>query len=210
MALNGIYGILPGGLEMAELRAKAEAALAGGVRILQFRDKKIGYRKGLKRARMLRALTRDYGARLIVNDSLQMAIEAEADGVHVGRDELTSIARMRGELGDHPLLIGVTCRADAMLARQVLREGADYVSFGAIWASRTKPEVPAIGLARLCKARRMFPEATICAIGGITLARLPEVRAAGADCAAVISGLFAADDVYDMARRLVACWEQGT
>ncbi|RMH60212.1 MAG: thiamine phosphate synthase [Zetaproteobacteria bacterium] len=209
MALHGIYGILPSGCSTAQLLALAEAALKGGVRILQYRDKKAGYRKGLKRARALRALTHAYGATLLINDSVQMAIEAEADGVHLGRDELTSIARIRSEPGAETLLIGVTCRADAMLARQVLNEGADYVSFGAIWPTKSKPEVPPIGLPRLAKARQMFPQATICAIGGVTLDRLPQVRMAGADCAAVISGLFAADDVEAMARRMVACWEQG-
>jgi len=209
MSLQGIYGILPGGLSQLQLHEKAEAALRGGVRILQYRDKKSGYKKALKCACALRELTKDYGALLIINDSLQLALESEADGVHFGRDDVMNLTRLRGETEGKSLIVGITCRADAAFAKHVLAEGADYVSFGAVWPTQTKPEVPAIGLPRLVKARQMFPEATICAIGGITLNRLSEVRAAGVDCAAVISGLFAADDVENMARQMVACWQQG-
>ncbi|TLS67891.1 thiamine phosphate synthase [Mariprofundus erugo] len=205
--LSGIYAILPAGLETDELLTKAEAALQGGVRILQFRDKKSGYHRALKRAKALRALTRTYGCSFIVNDSLQMAQESEADGVHLGRDDLINLTRLRVEAG-HDLLVGVTCRADAALAKHVLAEGADYVSFGAVWATATKPEVPAIGLPRLAKARQMFPDANICAIGGINSGNIAMVKAAGADCAAVISGLFAADDIVSEAQKLVAIWDQ--
>lgn len=205
--LAGIYAILPSGLETAELLTKAEAALQGGVRILQFRDKKSGYNRALKRAKALRTLTRAYDSRLIVNDSLQMAQESEADGVHLGRDDLINLTRLRVEAG-HDLLVGVTCRADAALARHVLSEGADYVSFGAVWATATKPEVPAIGLPRLAKARQMFPDANICAIGGINRDNVAMVKAAGADCAALISALFSAEDIVAEARMLVAIWDQ--
>ncbi len=204
--LSGIYGILPADLDLGDLLERAEAALRGGVRILQLRDKKQGFKKGLKRAQALRTLTRPYGARLIINDSLQLALESEADGVHLGRgDDAAGLSGLRSKAGG--LLTGITCRADAAFAKFALDQGADYVSFGAIWPTRSKPEVPAIGLPRLIKARQMFPDANICAIGGITSERLPEVRAAGADCAAVISGLFTADDIEAEARAMVEAWK---
>ncbi len=209
MSLQGIYGILPGDIDPALLLEKAEAALKGGVRILQYRDKKSGFKKALKNARLLRELTTRYEAMLIINDSLQLALESEADGVHFGRDDIMSLTRLRSETPDQRLIVGVTCRADAAFARHVLAEGADYVSFGAIWPTQSKPDVPAIGLPRLIKARQMFPEATVCAIGGITPERLPAIKAAGADCAAVISGLFAADDIEMTARQMVSCWQEG-
>ncbi len=206
--LEGIYGILPADLELEALLQRAEAALRGGVRLLQLRDKKTGYRKRLKRARALRALTASYDARLIINDSLQLAVEAGADGVHLGRGDLHgSLAQLRAEEGADRLIIGITCRADAALARQMLHEGADYVSFGAVWSSGTKPEVPPIGLPRLLKARQLFPGATICAIGGITLERLPQVRRCGADLAAVVSSLFDAEDIEAAARAMVDGWQ---
>jgi len=203
--LSGIYGILPADLNTDDLLVKAEAALKGGLRILQFRDKKQGYHRALKRAKALRALTGDYDACFIVNDSVQLALEAQADGVHLGRDDMPNLTQLRVEVG-HSLIVGVTCRADAGLAKHVLNEGADYISVGAVWATRSKPEVPAIGLPRLMKARQMFPDANICAIGGIDASNIVQVKAAGADCAAVISGLFSADNIEAEATKLLAIW----
>lgn len=203
--IQGMYGILPEGLETAELLRMAEAAMQGGVQTLQMRDKGRGYKETLKRARALGRLTKDYGARLIINDSLQLACESEADGVHLGRSDMQSITAMRNEAGD-ALLIGISCQADAAFARHVLNEGADYVSFGAIFATATKQDAIAIGLPRLAKARQIFPEANICAIGGLTPESLPAIRKAGADCAAVVSSLFSAENISAQARMMVETW----
>lgn len=205
-ALSGIYGILPADLETDDLLARAEAALKGGLRIVQFRDKQQGYQRALERAKALRVLTARYGACFIVNDSVQMALAAQADGVHLGRDDISNLTQLRVETGTE-LIVGVTCRMDAVLAKHVLNEGADYMSFGAVWATQSKSEVPAIGLPRLSKARQLFPDANICAIGGINADNIAQVKAAGADCAAVISGLFAATDIEAEAVRLAAIWD---
>jgi len=85
--LTGIYGILPAELETADLLIKAEQSLKGGVRILQLRDKKQGFKRTLKHATALRELTHRYDATLIINDSVQIAIESQADGVHLGRED---------------------------------------------------------------------------------------------------------------------------
>jgi len=203
--ISGIYGILPEGLDTPELLSKADAALSGGVKTLQLRDKGLGFKEALKRAKALRTLTQDHGARFIVNDSLQLAGDSEADGVHLGRDDMQSIAAMRAEIGDK-LLIGVSCQGDAAFAQFVLNEGADYVSFGAIFPTSSKQEATPIGLPRLAKARQIFPEANICAIGGLTQEALPTVRMAGADCAAVISSLFGAANIQMQARQMVEIW----
>jgi len=205
--LGGIYGILPADLTTADLLGKAEAALKGGVRLLQFRDKKQGYKRQMKRARALRQLTCDYKAKLIINDSVALACDAGADGVHLGRDDVTGLVQLRNEVGDD-FIIGITCRADAAFAKSALKDGADYVSFGAVWKTHSKPEVPGIGLNRLTKARQMFPDANLCAIGGITLDNIAQVKAAGADCAAVISGLFATEDIQTRASNLVELWNR--
>ena len=203
--LSGVYGILPADLDYADLLNKAEAALKGGLRILQFRDKKQGYKRQLKRAKALRQLTLDYGALLIINDSVALAQDADADGVHLGRDDVVSLIQLRVQLGDD-FIIGITCRADAAFAKAALKDGADYVSFGAVWPTKSKPEVPAIGLNRLIKARQMFPDQHVCAIGGITADNIAQVKMAGVNCAAVISGLFAADDIEAEAAKLIAIW----
>ena len=203
--LAGVYGILPADLDSDDLIRRAEAALKGGLRILQFRDKKQGYKRQIKRAKALRQLTFDYGALLIINDSISLAQDAEADGVHLGRDDAPNLIQLRTQVGDD-FIVGITCRADAGFASSALKDGADYVSFGAVWATTSKPEGPAIGINRLIKARHMFPEYHICAIGGITADNIAQVKAAGADCAAVISGLFAADDVETEAAKLIGIW----
>ncbi|HCS13862.1 MAG: thiamine phosphate synthase [Zetaproteobacteria bacterium CG06_land_8_20_14_3_00_59_53] len=203
--IDGIYGILPNGLETAELLRMAGSALKGGVKTLQLRDKGRGYKESLKRARALCHLTKEHGARFIVNDSLQLACESEADGVHLGREDMLSIAAFRPEIGDE-MIVGISCQADAAFARHVLNEGADYISFGAIFATATKQEAIPIGLPRLAKARQIFPGANICAIGGLTLESLPAVRKAGADFAAVVSSLFAARDIEAQARIMVETW----
>jgi len=203
--IYGIYGILPEGLDTADLLTKADAAMSGGVKTLQLRDKGLGFKEALKRAKALRKLTQDHGARLFVNDSLQLAGESEADGVHLGRSDMQSIAAIRAEHGDK-LLIGVSCQGDAAFAQFVLNEGADYVSFGAIFPTTSKKDVVPIGLPRLAKARQIFPEANICAIGGLTLESLATARVAGADCAAVISSLFGAADIQMHAGKMVEIW----
>lgn len=206
--IEGIYGILPSDLADEELLEKAEAALKGGVRILQFRDKKSGFKKALKRARDLRELTTHYNATFIVNDSIQLAQEANADGVHLGRDDIANLTELRLVCGDE-MIIGITCRADAALAQHALAGGADYVSFGAVFGSTTKPEVPVLGLPRLGKARQLFPDAHIVAIGGITPENIADVQACGPDAVAVISGLFDAADVQARAAELVTRWQEG-
>jgi len=204
--IQGIYGILPADLEDDAWLAKAEAAMRGGVRLLQMRDKKSGYKRSLRRAKLLRELTNNHNTRLIINDSVQLAVDAEADGVHLGQSDIQNLTQLRSETGSR-LLIGVSCKADAAFARHMLNEGADYISFGAIFPTGSKADATPIGLPRLMKARQMFAEANICAIGGITLETLPAVREAGADCAAVISSLFDIDDVEQQARAMVAAWQ---
>jgi len=203
--IRGIYGILPADLEMADLLERAEAALKGGVKTLQFRDKKQGYKHQLKRANALRELTARYSAKLIVNDSIQLAQETGADGVHLGKGDIENLAVLRSEAGE-ALILGVTCRADAAFGKHALDAGADYLSFGAVFPTTSKPEVPTIGLPRLQKARQLFPDANIVAIGGITLEEIPAVKSTGVDAAAIISGLFAANDIESVAKALSEAW----
>ncbi len=207
MRIQGIYAILPPDRDEEETLRLAEAAWRAGAAAVQLRDKRTGYKRRRKKAQVLAALARKLGGLFIVNDSVQLALEAGADGVHLGPEDLTqSIAAIRAEVGPG-LIIGVSCRADAMFARQALSEGASYVSFGAVFPSRTKPEAPPIGLARLAKARALFPEANIVAIGGITQEAIAAVKKAGADAAAVSEAAFGGGDVEQRVRALVAAWE---
>ena len=204
--ITGLYGILPADLATETLLLKAEEALKGGLQTLQFRDKKAGYKRVFKRAVALRELTKAYDACFIVNDSVQMAKEVGADGVHLGRDDVVKLAAARDDVGD--MLIGMTCRADAVFAKLALQQGADYVSFGAVFSSQSKPDVPVLGLPRLQKARQMFPDANLCAIGGINLENIAIVKQAGATSAAVISGLFDVENVQQRTKDLLQAWKK--
>jgi len=203
--ITGIYGILPADIALRELLSRAEAALAGGIKTLQLRDKKQEYKKAIKRACALRVLTHEYGARMMINDSMQLAVESGADGVHLGRGDVKGLIRPRSE-PDKPLMIGISCKGDIAFARHVLNEGADYVSLGSVFPTSSKGNAVPIGLPRLYRAREMLPEANICAIGGIGLESLSMVKRAGADCAAVISALFSSRDIELTARQMIETW----
>lgn len=204
---TGIYGILPADLSTELLLEKAEAALKGGIQTLQLRDKRAGFKRQLKRALLLRDLTQQYQATCIINDSLQLALESGADGVHLGRNDVADVSSIRHQVADD-FILGITCRADAHYAKKALDFGANYVSFGAIFASTTKSDVPVIGLPRLAKAHTMFPDANVCAIGGIKLENLASIKATGATYAAVISSLFAAEpnQIEVRAKAMVSMW----
>ncbi len=203
---GGIYGILPGGLDIDALLEKAEAAMRGGLRLLQYRNKHADFDLALRQCQALRACCRDYDCHFIVNDSLRLARACKADGVHLGRGDVGRLDTLRDELGSG-MWLGITCRADVDWARRVVaRCQADYLSFGAVFASRSKPEVPVLGLARLRGIRAALPQARICAIGGIDESNLAAVRECGADAAAMISSLFSRSDVERYCRKLTVRW----
>ncbi len=204
---SGIYGILPADIDTEILLEKAEAAMLGGVKILQLRDKKTGFKRKLKRANALRELTQRYQTTLIINDSIQLALDSGADGVHLGKEDAPSLNLIRQDVSDD-FIVGITARADAAYAKSALQYGADYISFGAVFASKTKADVPVIGLPRLAKACAMFPDAKICAIGGIHLDNLAMIKMAGASYAAVISSLFdgTPQEIQDNATNMVNLW----
>lgn len=191
-ALRGLYAITPEDIDDARLITQVDGALRGGVKFLQYRDKRRDLRQQTKMALALRGLCQRYGARLIINDHLQLALAVDADGLHLGGAD-GDLAAARQTLGPGKLL-GASCYADFELARQAQAAGADYVAFGAVYASPTKPlaiRAPHQLFAR-CRAELGVPT---CAIGGITLANGAALVAAGADLLAVITDLFAAPDI---------------
>ncbi len=190
--LRGLYAVTPPAIAPERLLPAVEAALAGGVRLVQYRDKAAASAQKIATARALAALCRRYDARLIINDDLALALESGADGLHLGASD-GDLASARAALGPAKIL-GASCYADLELARAARDQGADYVAFGALHASTSKPQAPLapISLLTRCRAELELP---VCAIGGITLANAPRLIAAGADLLAVISDLFDAADV---------------
>lgn len=190
--LRGLYAVTPDCADGARLLADVEAALAGGCRIVQYRDKLSAMPEQVARARALRALTRRHGATLLINDDLALAFLVEADGVHLGRDD-GNLAAARAMLGPERIL-GASCYADLDAARHAAAAGADYVAFGAVYPSPTKPAAARAPLALFTQARAELT-APACAIGGLTLDNAPPVVAAGAELLAVITDLFGAPDI---------------
>lgn len=190
--LRGLYAITPEQADGARLLADIEAALSGGCRIVQFRDKLSPMPELVARARALRQLTRRHAARLLINDDLALACLVDADGVHLGRDD-GNLAASRAILGPKRIL-GASCYADFPAARAASLAGADYVAFGAVYPSPTKPHAAAAPLDLFTQAKATLTAAS-CAIGGITLATAPALIAAGADLLAVITDLFSAPDI---------------
>lgn len=186
--LAGLYAITPALADEAQLVAAAQAALGGGARLLQLRDKSGDAARRRRLATALRESCREHGALLIINDDLALALEVDADGVHLGADD-GDLAAARRALPPGRIL-GASCYADFETARAAVAAGADYVAFGAVCASPTKPQAARAPLALFarCQAELGVPA---CAIGGITLAAAPAIVAAGATMLAVISDLFA-------------------
>ena len=190
--LRGLYAITPDGLLGERLIEQVDAALRGGATLVQYRDKQRDATQQAEIARALRALCRQHGARLIVNDSLQLALAVDADGLHLGGSD-GDLTAARRALGAGKLL-GASCYADFELARQAVAAGADYVAFGAVYPSPTKPQALRAPHALFARCRAELDVAS-CAIGGITAANGAALVAAGADLLAVITDLFEANDV---------------
>jgi len=184
------------GLSHAELAARA---VAGGADVIQLRDKALSSRNLLAAASAIREVTRDAGALFIVNDRLDVALAAGADGVHLGESDLP-IGHAR-RIAPPGFIIGasISSVATAVSARA---EGADYVALSPTFATGSKDDAgPGHGLAML-SAIRSTVSLPLVAIGGITAANVDEVIAAGADGVAVISAVVGKDDVTAAARDL--------
>jgi thiamine-phosphate pyrophosphorylase len=197
-AISGLYAITPDLADTAVLLAKTQAALAGGARLLQYRNKTADENLRREQAAALRELCRRYGAMLIINDHVELAREIDADGVHVGADD-AGVAAARSLLG-HSKIIGATCYNDLQRALAAAAQGADYVAFGSFFASSVKPGAVRAPLALLQQARRQVTVPVV-AIGGITLDNAAGLIDAGANAVAVISALFAVPDVEVAARK---------
>jgi thiamine-phosphate diphosphorylase len=161
--------------------------LEGGARLIQLRDKEASAKELLEAARACLKLTRAAGATLIINDRVDVALAADADGAHLGQDDLT-VAEARHLLGPNKI-IGLSTHSLAQF-RSALETSADYLAIGPVYATTTKENPdPVVGLSLIREARALTTR-PIVAIGGITPERAPEVTAAGADCVAVISALY--------------------
>ena len=194
---GGLYAITPDTTDTERLLTQVEAALAGGVAAVQYRDKSGDVARRHEQASELVALCRRFNVPLIVNDDLRLADLCDADGVHLGRDD-GSLREARIILG-RDKFIGASCYQSLELAQAAQAAGADYVAFGSFFPSPTKPAAPRASLDLLHDASPVI-QVPLVAIGGITLDNAPPLLDAGADSLAVLSALFDAPDI-----RTAAC-----
>lgn len=193
--LAGLYAITPEPADTPEGTARligmVHDAVAGGARVVQYRNKHAGRSRRLEHALGLSAVCAKLGALFIINDDVELALEVEADGVHLGKSD-GNIATARKRLGPKRLL-GASCYDDLSLAAAAHAAGADHLAFGSVFASTTKPGAVRAPLSLFAEARAF--NLPLVAIGGITAGNAAEVIGAGADAIAVISDLFDAPDV---------------
>ncbi|WP_409278611.1 thiamine phosphate synthase [Pseudomonas defluvii] len=197
MKLRGLYAITDSQLLAGRFLSHVEAALDGGVTLLQYRDKSDDAAQRLREAEALAKLCERYTTQLIINDDVELAARLGV-GVHLGQTD-GPLTPARALLGQQAI-IGSTCHAQLELAEQAAREGASYVAFGRFFNSVTKPGAPAASVELLEQARRRV-NLPIAVIGGITLDNAAPLVAHGADLLAVIHGLFGADSAQEVTRR---------
>jgi thiamine-phosphate pyrophosphorylase len=186
--VSGLYAVTPDEADTARLVGLVIAALEGGVRWIQYRNKSASVSLRGEQARSLRAACERYGASLIINDHVGLAREINAAGAHIGATD-GDLAAARDALGRSRIL-GVSCYASLPLAHAALEAGADYVAFGSVFPSTTKPQAPRAPLCLFAQARKEGIAASLVGIGGITLHNVGELIGAGADAAAVIAAVF--------------------
>ena len=196
---GGLYAITEDRPQtLSALVAQVEAALRGGAVVVQYRRKTQSPATQRREAAALLAVCERHAGVFIVNDDVELALAVGAHGVHLGREDESYLA-----LASNPtrtLLLGVSCYDSLGLARLACAAGVDYLAFGSIFPSRSKPHAPACALAVLAQARLEF-NVPIVAIGGITPENAALVVAAGAHFIAAIGGVFAQDCVATSAAR---------
>jgi thiamine-phosphate pyrophosphorylase len=203
--LRGLYVITdPHLIPRHRFVATVEAAVRGGATMVQLREKETPRAEMVRLGQEVLAVTRRYGALLIINDHPSVAQEIGADGVHVGRDD-PPVAEARALLGPQAI-IGASCYGDIARAVEAEQAGADYVAFGTPFPSPTKPKRTDIAL-DIFRQAKQHVQRPVFAIGGITLANAPQLIAAGADGLAIVSGVFGAADIEAAARALVQLFD---
>ena len=190
--ITGLYAVTPDEQNTDVLVAKVEAAVQGGIKILQYRNKRANHKLQTQQARALLPLCRQYHVPLIINDSIKLCLTLDADGVHLGADD-GNLSEARARLGADKIM-GASCYNRFDLAVSAQQAGADYVAFGACFASSTKPHAPVAELELFTRASSELTIPSV-AIGGITLANANQIMLAGASSIAVINAIFNAQDV---------------
>lgn len=180
------------------LYSQVKKALEGGATIIQLREKNLDYDSFLKEAKEIKELCHEYGVKFIVNDNIDIAIECDADGVHVGQDDM-NVIEVRKLIGEDKI-IGLSAQTveQAKLAQE---QGADYLGVGAVFSTSTKKDAKNITFSEL-KDICNSVDIPVVAIGGITKDNAIELKGTGIDGISVISAIFAQKDIKGASEEL--------
>ncbi len=186
------------------LYEQVECALKGGVTCVQLREKEMGQEEFLEEAKEISALCKQYGVPLFINDNVEVAIQCQADGIHVGQEDMAA-AQVRKKVGDG-MMIGVSVHS-VQEALDAVQNGADCLGVGAMFSTSTKKDaevLPKEVLREICAA----VDIPVVAIGGIGKSNLLELAGTGVDGVALVSAIFSAEDIEGECRLLRKLSEQ--
>ena len=201
-----LYGIVDMGYTKPDqVEARTHALIDGGVRIIQLRAKGVELAQVKAWAVAMQSICRDRGAIFVLNDYPEMAAEIGADAVHVGQDG-GSLAEVRRVVGEG-VLVGRSTHSLEQ-AMQAMQEGADYIGFGPLFPTGTKPGRKSIGLADITAAQEAAVDMPLFCIGGINETTLPSVLQAGARRVVIVSWLLQQEDIAGTAQAVIRQLEQ--
>ena len=189
--MKGLYLVTPDWDDTDRLLQASDAALSGGVALLQYRHKTADAALRRSQAEALLSLCRRHGCPFIVNDYIDLALEIGADGVHVGGTD-APVAAVRAQIGPD-MILGSSCYGDLALARSAHAAGASYVAYGGFYPSRVKKYPVTTPTSILADSHAAVPLPTV-VIGGMTPENSAPLVSAGADMVAAISSVYLADD----------------
>ena len=196
--LKGLYIVTPDMDDTAKLLEVTEKALKGGAELVQYRNKTATPEQRREQAKALQALCQRYGKPFIINDFVELCMELDADGVHVGESD-EAVAAVRARVGSDKI-VGASCYGDMDLVRKAHQAGASYVAFGGFYPSRIKKYPVTTELDIVAQMKKEIPSLPSVAIGGITLENAVPLVNHGVDMISVISSVYFADDPEAAAR----------
>lgn len=204
--LKGLYIVTPDWDDTAKLVEVTEKALKGGAELVQYRHKTASPEQRREQAKALQAVCKRYGKPFIINDFVDLAIELDADGVHVGESD-EAVAAVRAKVGPNKI-VGASCYGDMNLVRKAHAAGASYIAFGGFYPSRIKKYPVTTELDIVKQMKKEIPELPSVAIGGITLENAVPLVKRGVDMISVISSVYFADDPEAAARAFAKMYEK--
>lgn len=198
--MKGLYLVTPDWDDTQKMLDVTEAGLRGGAALVQYRHKTASPELRREQATRLQALCRTYGRPFIINDFVELCMELDADGIHVGGTD-ASVAQVRAAVGPAKI-VGASCYGSMQLARDAHQAGASYVAFGGFYPSRVKKYEVSTPAEIVAQAKKEIPLPNV-VIGGMTQQNSAPLVAQGADMVAVISSVYMVDDPENAARGFV-------